>query len=62
MPLIHKHAHTHICDAMLMQERSKEVLRAMTDESGKLQHKLDCANKELGIGLTPRVRISSRCC
>jgi hypothetical protein len=30
-----------------MQERSKEVLQAMTDESGKLQHKLDCANKEL---------------
>lgn len=30
-----------------MQERSKEVLQAMTDESGKLQHKLDCTNKEL---------------
>jgi hypothetical protein len=44
-----------------MQGRSKEVLQAITDESGKLQHKLDCENKELEIGLTPRVRISSRC-
>ena len=47
MQLTHRHAHKHICDAKWMQERSKAVLQAMTDESGKLQHKLDCANKEL---------------
>lgn len=47
MQLTHKRSRTRICDKMLMQERSKEVLQAMTDESGKLQHKLDCTNKEL---------------
>ena len=32
---------------MSMQEHGKQVLQAMTDESGKLHQQLDSANKEL---------------